>query len=136
MTIKKVFRFFDVLEDKIRARLSTAPILYALVGGVGVVMFWRGIWHTADAFPFLTGPVSIIVGAVILLLSGIFVSSFVGSKLIISGLSGEKKLTEKTKEEIDQEESQIKAIQSGLLHIEKELSDIKSEIHHDNKKNS
>ena len=48
MLTRKIVRFFDKLEDKIRGRLSHHPIFYALVGGIGVVLFWRGVWHTAD----------------------------------------------------------------------------------------
>ena len=48
---KNIVKFFDKLEDKTRAMLSRMPILYAFVGGIGVVLFWRGVWHTTD---FLT----------------------------------------------------------------------------------
>ena len=47
---KKVLNFFDKLEDKTRAGLSRVPFLYALLGGIGVVLFWRGVWHIADDF--------------------------------------------------------------------------------------
>ncbi|MCR4330681.1 MAG: hypothetical protein NUV49_02260 [Patescibacteria group bacterium] len=129
--IKKIIHFFDKLEDKTRAKLSRKPILYALIGGVGLVLFWRGVWHTADSIMFLNGPVSIVVGTIILLMTGVFVSTFIGNKLIITGLSGAKKIDEKTKEEVEAEESQIKNIQGVLKNIEHELSDIKSEMQHD-----
>lgn len=45
---KKIFLFFDKLEDSIRKWLSHHPLLYAFIGGTGVVLFWRGIWHTMD----------------------------------------------------------------------------------------
>jgi hypothetical protein len=128
--IKKIIRFFDKLEDKTRSKLSQAPLVYALVGAIGVVLFWRGIWHTADSFDFLSGPISAIIGLAILLITGVFVSSFVGNRTILTGLKGEKKLAEKTKEEIETEESQIKNIEKTLLKVEEELSEIKSEIHH------
>jgi hypothetical protein len=104
-----------------------------LIGGVGVILFWRGIWHTADYFPALNGPVSTIIGIVILFMTGIFVSAFIGNSLLITGLRGEKKLTEKTKEEVDVEESSIEDIKATMQKIEKELSEIKEELphHHD-----
>ncbi|MEK7152300.1 MAG: hypothetical protein AAB523_00210 [Patescibacteria group bacterium] len=134
--MKKIIHFFDKLEDKIRARLSRAPLLYALIGGVGLVLFWRGVWHTADSIAFLNGPVSVVVGTVILLMTGVFVSTFIGNKLIITGLSGAKKIDEKTREEVEEEESQIKDIQGVLKNIEHDLSDIKSEMERDNASSS
>lgn len=124
----KINRFFDRLEDKVRGRLSHYPIVYALVGGIGVVLFWRGIWHTVDEYLFWSGPVSIIVGSIILLITGVFVSSFVGTRLIISGIKGEKKTVEKTADEIENEESEIKKVESKLNKIEKEILEIKEEI--------
>lgn len=127
--IRKILHTFDKLEDKIRGHLSRYPIIYALVGGVGVVLFWRGVWHTADEIPFLSKSwVSLGVGTGILLATGIFVSAFVGSRLILTGLRGEKKMTEKTKEEIEQEESEIKKLEKTINHIEHELDEIKDDL--------
>ena len=128
--IKKIIHFFDRLEDKIRGGLSRYPILYALIGGVGVIMFWRGIWHTADGIPFLTGPVSTLIGLLILFLTGIFVSAFIGNSILMTGLRGEKKLTEKTKEEVDAEEASIKSMKEVMKKIEKDLAEIKEELPH------
>ena len=86
MVIKKIVQFFDKLEDKTRAKLSHTPIVYAFLGGIGVVLFWRGVWHIADDIN-LNSIISIIVGSIILLITGVFVSAFIGSRLIISGLS-------------------------------------------------
>lgn len=124
----KIVRFFDVLEDKIRAQLSRYPLLYALIGGIGVVLFWRGVWHTADQFLFLSGPVSLMIGAVILGLTGILVSAFIGNSIIIAGLKGEKKQEEKTQAEILAEQDKVMDIESTLTHIESELADLREEV--------
>lgn len=129
--IKKILHVFDHLEDMVRGHLSRYPIAYALIGGVGVVLFWRGVWHTADEIPLLSNSwVSLIVGSGILLVTGIFVSAFVGSRLILTGLRGEKKMTEKTKEEIEAEETEIHKLENTLHKVEKEVSAIKEEIEH------
>ncbi len=128
--MKNIIHFFDKLEDKIRKQLSRYPIAYGFVGGIGVVLFWRGIWHTADDIG-MSGTTSIILGTIILLLSGVFVSVFVGNRIIITGLRGEKKLAEKTEDEISLEESELEHIQRTVSHIEKELSDIKKSTSHD-----
>ena len=57
--------FFDRLEDKIRARLSRAPILYALIGAVGIILMWKGVEETAGIFPVLYGPASFFLGVCI-----------------------------------------------------------------------
>lgn len=127
----KILKFFDKLEDKTRAKLSRVPVLYALVGGVGVILFWRGIWHLADEVS-LSAEVSVILGGTILLISGAFVSTFIGSRLIISGLSGEKKLAELTKEEIETEEARMKKLQKSIDEVENKIEKIETEIryHH------
>ena len=124
--IKEVVKFFDKLEDKIRGHLSHYPIVYALLGGIGVVLFWRGVWHIADDFN-VPSAVSLIFGILLLLITGVFVSAFIGNKLIISGLNGEKKLEEKEFEEIETEEQQIRKLQSTLTRLEKKIDDINQE---------
>jgi hypothetical protein len=144
--IKKVVKFFDKLEDKIRGRLSHYPILYALIGGVGIVLFWRGVWHTADFLtdvifsfqrtstidlgnlPWWDGPLSLVLGSVLLLSTGLFVLGFIGNEIIVSGLKGEKKLNEKEESEIETEETQLKNLQSTLNKVEKRLEHIDQEI--------
>lgn len=124
---KKIINFFDRLEDKVRGQLSRRPLLYALLGGVGIVLFWRGVWHIADDLE-LNSVLSIILGSIILLLTGVFVSAFVGNRLIITGLSGDKKLAEKTSEEIETEEEVIERIEGSIERIEKKINNIQSEI--------
>ena len=125
---KRIFHFFDKLEDKVRARLSRTPLLYAFIGGVGVILFWRGVWHIADQFEFFNGFVSIIVGGIILLITGAFVSSLIGNRIILTGLRGEKKLTEKTASELRDEGNQLEDIKQTLIKVEHEISEIKGEM--------
>ena|SRR3989344_9389004 len=130
--MKKIIKFLDKLEDKIRGKLSHYPIVYALVGGTGIVLFWRGVWHTADMFPFLNGPISIIISLVLLLMTGLFVSFFIGHYIIFSGLKQEKKIEEREEAEIeielDLQRAQMKVlmeIKNKIEKIEKEIADIK-----------
>ncbi|MEI7709537.1 MAG: hypothetical protein WCI76_02375 [bacterium] len=134
MLIKNIFRFFDKLEDKIRRKLSHHPILYAIIGGTGIILFWRGVWHLADDIN-MDSILSIIIGAVILLLTGVFVSAFIGNRLIISGLVGEKKLTEREEGELQTEEMQLQNLQNTLSKVEKKLEhmDTHFESHTENK---
>src|SRR3989344_1013208 len=120
--IKKVVRFFDKLEYKIRGKLSHYPIVYGFIGGIGIVLFWRGVWHIADDIN-VSSVVSIIIGSILLLVTGVFVSAFIGSKLIISGLSGGKKISEEL------EENQIKNLQNTVKEIEKKLEHLDMDVH-------
>ncbi|OGH92089.1 MAG: hypothetical protein A2563_00675 [Candidatus Magasanikbacteria bacterium RIFOXYD1_FULL_40_23] len=150
MLFKKAYRFGDKLEDKVRGKLSHFPIIYAFFGGAGVIIFWRGIWHTVDyvmEYFFATqdiasaqnmphmvwwdGPLSIMVGAVILLLSGLFVTSFIGNEIIISGLKGEKKIAEKTEEDIKVDLEESIKMKQEMHAIDKRLDRIESLLEKD-----
>ncbi|MCL5017468.1 MAG: hypothetical protein M1155_02310, partial [Patescibacteria group bacterium] len=96
---KKIYRFFDKFEDVNRMKLSHSPIVYAFLTGAGIILFWRGIWHAADETPFLQDSyVSIVIGAILLLAIGTFISSFIGNEIIISGNKKEEKLVYKIAE--------------------------------------
>jgi hypothetical protein len=125
--LKNIIRFFNKLENKVKGKLSHYPILYALIGGIGVVLFWRGVWHIADDVS-MGSVISLIIGSIMLLISGIFVSTFVGNKIIISGLVGEKKLEEKEEQELQTEEMQLRSLQSTLNKLEKKLDHIDEDI--------
>ena len=128
--MKMIVNFFDKIEDFIRGHLSRYPIAYALIGGVGVVLFWRGVWITADLFEFMTGPISIAIAIIILGLSGILVSEFIGEHVLMASLRGEKKLEEKTREEILKEDEKIEAMEHTLETIQSDISEIKDNVVH------
>ncbi len=120
-TMKQLLQFFDQLEDKIRKSLSRHPILYTFIGGTAIVLFWRGVWLTADLFPFLNGPVSLAISALVLLITGLFVSFFIGDEIIIKALRQEKKISEESEEEIKAEETTLKHVRSDLQQINEKL---------------
>lgn len=124
--MKKIVNFFDKLEDKIRHGLSKAPIIYAFIGGFAVVLFWRGVWMFADLFDFMTPVVSIIISVLIMLLTGTFVSFFIGEQILISGLKEEKRIDQKTEDDLKKEDERLRHIISEMGSIKKEVSEIKS----------
>jgi hypothetical protein len=126
---KHIYSWFDHFEDRVRGHLSRFPIVYSIIGGVAIVLFWRGVWMTADLFPWLTGPVSVAISVVILLTTGLFVSFFITDRIIVSGIKQEKKLAEKTAEQVQEEGATLHVIQKELANIEKELQHIQEDMH-------
>jgi uncharacterized membrane protein len=133
---KSILNFFDKFEDKIRGHLSHYPILYTIIGGVAIVLFWRGVWHTADMLQARGGilgfifyePVNMLIVVVILLATGLFVSYFIGDTVLMSGLKHQKKVTDKTEKEIEEEEIQLASIKATVKEIKKEVDEIKEAI--------
>lgn len=122
---KRILIYFDKLEDRIRGWLSHRPIIYSFIGAFAIVLFWRGVWMTADAFPILTGPVSIIISVAILLSTGLFVSFFVGDLIILSGIKKEKKIVEKTEAELKSDKGMLGEIDAELKRIEALIQEVK-----------
>ena len=129
---KKIYYFFDKLEDKVREHLSKYPIVYTFIGGVAMILFWRGVWHTADILQAKGGwlefifyePNNMIIMTIILLMTGLFVSYFIGDTIIMSGLRRQKKTTEKTQREVEEEEGELKGVRSAIKEIKKEVDEI------------
>lgn len=135
--LKKLINFFDKLEDKVRSRLSHYPILYALVGAVGIVLVWKGVWESAEHFPILYGPASILLGTAILLVTGLMVSFFIGDTIIISGFKKEKKLVEKTEKELlEATRNQTDILTAEIRHMHRDLEDIKRDMVEEGEKKS
>jgi hypothetical protein len=138
-----ITNFFDRLEDRVRARLSHRSIIYAFIGGATHVIFWRGIWHTSDFimnnnwhldqarnfFGWLFyEPITIIWSSALLLLTGLFVAGFIGERIIISGLKKEKKVTDRTEEEVQREDNKITVLDSKIDLLVKEIKELKDEL--------
>ena len=117
---KKIYKFFDLLEDRVRGRLSRTPLIYALIGAITTVSIWRGVWEVFDKLN-ISAWVSIIGGILLAMLTGLFVSFFIGENIVISGLQHEKRTDEKTKEEIIKEEGSIDEIKKDIKEIKEIL---------------
>lgn len=126
----RIFVFFDKLEDRIRGRLSHHPVVYSLIGGVALIVFWYGVDVVLNSIPFfntIQGAILLVAFSLaILLLIGVLVSFFIGDTVIISGIKHEKKEIEKTEEEIKEEDSEVHAAIKKIDHIEKILEEIQS----------
>lgn len=130
--MKKIIRFFDKFEDHVREMLSKFPVIYSLIGGIAIVVFWRGIWEIFDAIEIFGGLsgglLSLAISTIILLASGLFVSFFIGDTILMSGLKHEKKVTEKNMEELKKDTEMIQQAFLKIESIEKHLAEIKEKI--------
>ena len=126
--------------------LSHHTFLYALIVGIGIVLFWRGVWHSVDLIhvyishqtidlgtqPWWDGPLSFVVGCGILYMSRAFVSSFIGNELILTGLRTEKKLAQQTETNLKVEVTAINDIKEEINTIAHKLEDLEFQVrdHH------
>lgn len=124
MLFDKIYKFFDLLEDKIRRWLSRWPLLYALVGIVGIVLVWRGVWHLADDLN-LNPWLSVASGVIILLASGLLVAIAIGDEVLISAWRGRRKVTEIRLEETLTLVERVEEIKKLLGRIENQLGSVK-----------
>ncbi len=141
--MQTIIKFFTNIEIKNRIFLSRHKFIYALIGGAGVILYWRGVWLTADIFyraginnsdqlwgwllsVIFSGPGSVFVGALILSLTGLLVQEFIGNDIIISGLKKEKKIIDKTEDEIIEELKEEQKNKQLLQEIDSHLHDLES----------
>ncbi len=127
--------------------LSHRPLWYALCGGIGVVLFWRGVWLTADFVAFRIGvgsgshgsidvsgllwwdgPLSLAMGALILLVINAFVSSLIGNEVIISSLRAERRANEAEGRMEATELSEIEAVRRSLTAATAKLDDLERHV--------
>lgn len=113
---KAIYDYFDKFEDKVRGKLTHYPLFYAFLGSVGIVSIWRGIWVISDDWR-MTGWESLLIGTALTMATGLFVSFFIGENIIISGLNKEKRIDEKTEEEIHKERTSLDEMKKDIKEI-------------------
>ncbi len=128
-----LIHYFDKLEDRIRHRLARYPIVYTLIGGIAIVVFWRGVWITTDQLAsylpesliWLDGILSVVASVLILLASGLFVSFFINDQIILSGVKREKKLVEKTESEVREERDILDQVLVKVSKLDEDIQHLK-----------
>ncbi len=128
-----ILHFFDKLEDRVRGTLSHHPVPYSLIAAVAIVVFWDGISRVVGSIPWLQGfwgGVWLIISSVgVLLVTGVFVSFFIGDTIIISGLRGEKKMVDKTEEELEAELGVMESMNKKIDKLEEKVEEIEKDMH-------
>ncbi len=100
--MKTITKLLLNIENRARTYFERIPFVQAFLAGIGVIIFWRGIWELLDA----TGvsPIaSIILGTLILGSVGVFVQTFIGNTMIIKEVKQEERKEEKSIKKIEGE---------------------------------
>ncbi len=135
--VQQAVHYFDRLEDRIRSRLAHYPILYTFIGGVAIIVFWRGVWITADQlallvperFAFFDGIFSIAISMFVLLFTGLFISFFVADKMVLTRMRHEERLVKKTEIEVEEDTDILHDLRRQMKSIEEEIKKIETKLH-------
>lgn len=78
------------IEERARVYFEKIPFIHAFLAGIGVIIFWRGVWELLDRLG--VSPVeSILLGSLILGGVGVFIQTFLGNTLIIKNVAKEER---------------------------------------------
>jgi hypothetical protein len=124
---------FLKLEEKSRNYFEKRPFFHAFFAGVGVVLFWRGTWEVADRLG-LNPYWSIVLGAVILIILGLFLQTFVGNTIIIKKVESEKKIDLKNKIDLEKVQREVGVEGITLELLAKKLESIEAKLENLDKK--
>ena len=100
--MKSITRVLLEAEENARLYFEKTPFVQAFLSGIGVIIFWRGIWEWLDmnqVSPFT----SVVVGSLLLLCVGVFVQTFIGNTIIIKNVKQEERIEKKTMKDVEGE---------------------------------
>ncbi|OGI83889.1 hypothetical protein A2903_00935 [Candidatus Nomurabacteria bacterium RIFCSPLOWO2_01_FULL_33_17] len=117
------------IEDRARKYFEQFPFTHALLAGIGVILFWRGVWEIAD-INRLSPIASVIIGIILLGGIGLFVHTFVGNAIIIKSIKHEIDIEKENKAEVTQVEKDIKRDEITLDHLSNKLDSLIKKIDH------
>lgn len=126
----KIFKnTFLKIEEKARKYFEQFPFIHAFLAGVGVILFWRGVWEIADIRQ-LSPTASIIWGVLILSGIGLFIHTFIGNAIIIKSVKHEIDLEKESRKEVREVEKEMTKEEITLAHLSTKLDDLSKKIDH------
>jgi dolichyl-phosphate-mannose--protein O-mannosyl transferase len=125
--MKYFTNIFLQIEERARTYFERFPFIHAFLGGVGVVLFWRGIWDLADRFK-IDPIMSLAVGCLLLGAIGLFIHTFVGNAIIIKNVEKDKQMTKKAEHEIILIEQDVKKEEITLSHLSERINSLEKAI--------
>jgi hypothetical protein len=115
------------IESRSRTFFERAPFIHAFLAGIGIVLFWRGIWHIADEIK-LSSMASLVIGAILLGAIGLFLHTLVGNAIIIKNVEKDTTTSKKTEKELLEVEANIQQEELTLQTLQKELDKIHKKL--------
>ena len=100
---RPITNFLLRIENNARAFFEQVPFIQAFLAGVGVIIFWRGVWEWLDLMG-VTPLISVLLGSLILGGVGVFLQTFIGNTIIIKNAKQEEKVEKKVLKAIEGEE--------------------------------
>ena len=110
------------IEESARKYFEQFPFVQALLAGVGVIIFWRGIWEWLDisqVSPFT----SIVLGALILGGVGVFMQTFIGNTIIIREVQQEEKLEKHVQGHIHDDQVTLESVSKKIDELARKIEE-------------
>lgn len=120
---------FLTIESRARKYFEHFPFIHAFLAGVGVILFWRGVWEIADIYS-LDPTISIAVGIIILIGIGLFTHTFIGNAIIIKSVKHEINIEKENRKDISEFEKNITKEEITLAHLSDKLDKLSEKISH------
>ena len=122
--MKRITSILLQTEEDARKYFERTPFLQAFIAGVGVIVFWRGVWEWLDSVqvsPFM----SVVIGSLLLGGVGVFLQTFIGNTIIIKNVNQEekkeKKIFEKIEGEVEGEDITLKQLADKLDELSRKI---------------
>lgn len=125
--MKYFTNFFLRIEDRARSAFEHFPFFHAFLAGVGVVLFWRGVWETAD-YLRLAPSASIVIGVLLLGAIGLYLQTFVGNTIIIKQVEKEKAMSKKTEKEVTEVKAEVREGEITMEQVIRKLDAIEAKV--------
>jgi len=124
--MKSITKILLNAEESARLYFEKTPFIQAFLAGIGVIIFWRGIWEWLDMNQ--VSPVtSVVIGSLILLCVGVFVQTFIGNTIIIKNVEQEerfeKKAIKQMEGEVDSEEVTLSSLSAQLDELARKIDE-------------
>lgn len=118
-----------IIEERARRSFEEYPFIHAFLAGVGVILFWRGVWEIAD-INRISPTLSVLLGILILGGIGLFIQTFIGNTLIIKKIKHEVELEKENKKEVTAVENEMIKEEITLNHLYNQIKELQEKIDH------
>ncbi len=115
------------IEETARKFFERIPFMHAFLAGVGVILFWRGVWELAD-IQKLDPIASIILGSFLLGGIGLFIQTFVGNSIIIKTVKKEERTEKQTEKKAELALEEVEREEITLIQLSKKIDELNNKI--------